>query len=982
MAKKGVKKIAWNGDGKIIKDKSQPNHSIVIEGGSSIGFIVGEWFPGTTEADKKKEVIWIRSSGDRKIDYFKESRAVAKPYTLFIPKSHAGKVAYYVEASLTGFKDLSGSTGLFVRAYSPWRVVSSYWREDIDGNNKQIHKQNPAQYNVPLHLHLEVEGLNGYNCTVHIYNCEYNLFSDDNQKIKKTYTQVCSNGILDIHIPYTDVLQWRKEIGAEKPMEQFYIQLTAEGDPGFVKDTTPKGDLKHATHLYIRNNFGKLITKIMPLPKGNKVITIGEEEKQPIKYDHCTFKSISITDREEFKVIFNEKDPKTYGVTSEKFVLSLNILYDTDQSDIRSDAKPMLDNLVQVLKSNPSIPILIESYTDIRQTPEYNMDLSLRRANGVLSYLYTHGVKNKLSAKAYGESKALQFIYLSNDDMPIHQVNRHTMITFNTFNLKALMYNTIVPTILVPTTLEINVNDYKTDICLAGKTAQEKHDKTKAHYQELTGEKQIRKVIQDIPIKGGKLKVEVFANQTPMLPLPWYLTPQRFQLSINSCAYFPDKTKPTIIINAFTDALWMFHATYDYDGAYFFKRKGVPQNVKIIKGIERLYAKIEKYVEFYLKFIDYVPIIPGGSYVQRWIIDYIREDAKMYGLSYAKRYNWVGTSYKEDDYTGDNAIVTEVGILTLTLLVIVVEILITILTMGEAAVAKLPKLKKIARMAKEVKDVMDKMEDLGFTFVFPKVAFNRGLYYEKKLDGNIYFMLEENVSAKPIIGIDFKKDFNLAKLITKGVMGKKPKKADPKSLEEIVERQIEDKAEGYKKSKVKEGIQELLDKAGKDAEITIEFKGSIEAEYNVKLAVPATQNQGYKKVTITNYLNKAFSNSEGKVISTDTVKGTAKLRLTNRIAVDQWLPLVPFKTGLKIDSTFKMAVSGYIAHTRTYGFETYGGPYYQDSIYFSGIKGSVMITSKMSSDTKKVFEVNPDQKPIEFTLFEHQNIVINKVNLY
>ena len=983
MAKKGVKKIAWNGEGTVYKDKSVPGHSIVIEGGTTVGFKVGEWFPGTTEAEKNKQVTWFRQSHDKKVDYFKDTRSSSKPYTLFISKAQAGKVGYYVEASLTGFKDLSGDTGLFVRAYSPPRVVSSYWRENIEGNNKQIHEGNPTQYNVPLHLHLELEGLNGYNCTVHIYNCEFNLFGDNNQKISKTYAAKCNKGELDIYIPAGDVLQWRKEIGAEKPLEQFYVLLSVEGAKGYVKDTTPKGDLKHATHLFIKNSFGKILTKVVPLPKGNKVITIGEEEKKPIKYEPCKFKSISITDRGDFKLIFDENNAKTFGVGSDKFVLSLDIFYDTDQAEIRSDAKPVLDNLIQALKHNPEIPLTIESYTDIRQTAEYNKDLSERRANGVLSYLYTHGVKNDLKAHGYGESKALQFIYLTNEDTPLHQANRHTMISFKTYNLRSLMYNTIVPTILLPTTLDITVDKYVTEACLMGKNPKDKHDHTKAHYLELTNEKEVRKVVKDLSINGGKLKLEVFANKTPMLPMPWYLTPQRFEVSINSCSYFPDKNKPTLIVNAFTDALWMFHATYDYDGDYFFKRKGVPQNVKLIKGIERLYAKLEQYIEFYLRFIDYVPLVPGGSIVQRWIIDYIREDAKMYGLSYAKRSNWVGNQYNvDDDYTGDNAIVTEVGILTLTLLVIVVEVLITILTMGEAAVAKLPKLKKAARLAKKVADVMEKMDSLGFSFVFPKVAFNRGVYYEKKPDGNVYFMLEENVSAKPIIGIDFKKDFSLAKLITKAAMGKKPEKPEPKSFQEAAEQQIEDKVDGFTKSKVNEGVQELLDKAGKDAMITIEFNGSIEAEYNVKLAIPATQNQGYKKVTITNYLNKAFSNTEGKVISTNTVKGDAKLRLTNRIAVYKWLPLVPYKSGLKIDSVFALAISGYITHTRTYGFETYGGPYYQDSIYFSGIKGSVMITSKMSTNKKKVFEVNPDNKPMQFTLFEHQNIVIKKVNLY
>ena len=64
-----------------------------------------------------------------------------------------------------------------------------------------------------------------------------------------------------------------------------------------------------------------------------------------------------------------------------------------------------LDKLVETLNDNPNVTIELMSHTDSRDTEEYNMELSQKRAQSVVDYLIGKGIdKMRLTAKGYGES--------------------------------------------------------------------------------------------------------------------------------------------------------------------------------------------------------------------------------------------------------------------------------------------------------------------------------------------------------------------------------------------------------------------------------------------------------------------------------------------------------------------------------------------------------------------------------------------------
>lgn len=105
-----------------------------------------------------------------------------------------------------------------------------------------------------------------------------------------------------------------------------------------------------------------------------------------------------------------------------------NIYYDFDKWDIREDAKPELNNLIKILKDNPTIKIELYSHTDSRGTNAYNLKLSDKRARAVVSYLIDAGIdRGRLEAIGYGEE---QLLNSCSDNVSCteeqHQENRRT----------------------------------------------------------------------------------------------------------------------------------------------------------------------------------------------------------------------------------------------------------------------------------------------------------------------------------------------------------------------------------------------------------------------------------------------------------------------------------------------------------------------------------------------------------------------------
>ena len=107
--------------------------------------------------------------------------------------------------------------------------------------------------------------------------------------------------------------------------------------------------------------------------------------------------------------VYNEDDkcPNTpYGASVNTvgcWAFSNAALFDFDKSDINPEAYPMLGQAVTILEKNPSMGVTLQGYTDNIGNEEYNMGLSLRRANTIKAYFIKKGIaESRLVTKGFG----------------------------------------------------------------------------------------------------------------------------------------------------------------------------------------------------------------------------------------------------------------------------------------------------------------------------------------------------------------------------------------------------------------------------------------------------------------------------------------------------------------------------------------------------------------------------------------------------
>lgn len=125
-----------------------------------------------------------------------------------------------------------------------------------------------------------------------------------------------------------------------------------------------------------------------------------------------------------------EKRIKTIGIGTDlaKTVDIITIYFDSDKWNIRPDTAFQLQKIVEVLKQYPKMKIDIRSYTDSRQTAQYNSVLSNRRAKSTKDWLVKNGIEAiRLTSKGYGET---QLVNNCTDEVSCseaeHQLNRRS----------------------------------------------------------------------------------------------------------------------------------------------------------------------------------------------------------------------------------------------------------------------------------------------------------------------------------------------------------------------------------------------------------------------------------------------------------------------------------------------------------------------------------------------------------------------------
>lgn len=108
------------------------------------------------------------------------------------------------------------------------------------------------------------------------------------------------------------------------------------------------------------------------------------------------------------KKIVDEKPPLTV-VRNNKEVLNLpNVYFNLDEPTMTAEGKKTVEKAADILLEHPEYMIEFSCHTDTRASFSYNMNLSDKRVNEVLKYMYKLGVDpNRISGKGYGETQPI-----------------------------------------------------------------------------------------------------------------------------------------------------------------------------------------------------------------------------------------------------------------------------------------------------------------------------------------------------------------------------------------------------------------------------------------------------------------------------------------------------------------------------------------------------------------------------------------------
>ena len=102
-----------------------------------------------------------------------------------------------------------------------------------------------------------------------------------------------------------------------------------------------------------------------------------------------------------------------------------NVFFETGKFDLKTTSYPELNYIVDILKNNPNLNILVGGHTDNVGNVANNLTLSENRAKSVMNYLIEKGIAaDRLSAKGYGSSKSIH----PNDREEGRAKNRRTEI--------------------------------------------------------------------------------------------------------------------------------------------------------------------------------------------------------------------------------------------------------------------------------------------------------------------------------------------------------------------------------------------------------------------------------------------------------------------------------------------------------------------------------------------------------------------------
>ena len=102
-----------------------------------------------------------------------------------------------------------------------------------------------------------------------------------------------------------------------------------------------------------------------------------------------------------------------------------NIQFEFDSSVLKTNSYAVLDRIAREMQKDTQAKFIIDGHASVEGTADYNMELSVDRANAVKLYLVNSGINgNNLTVKGYGATKPVA----SNDTESGRAQNRRVEI--------------------------------------------------------------------------------------------------------------------------------------------------------------------------------------------------------------------------------------------------------------------------------------------------------------------------------------------------------------------------------------------------------------------------------------------------------------------------------------------------------------------------------------------------------------------------
>jgi OmpA-OmpF porin, OOP family len=188
--------------------------------------------------------------------------------------------------------------------------------------------------------------------------------------------------------------------------------LKPEGEKTFIKYQYEESAGKAPSYLQVRRNYQNAAKAL------KAIILVDRERYTAMQIDKSggriyisielfnDGRSIDLTIVEQKAMVQEITANDMWQALQKDGFMSLYINFDTSKATIKPESAGIIDQIVALMKSQPSLKLSIEGHTDSQGTPESNKTLSLNRAKAVIKAVSEGGISaSRMSAVGWGQEK-------------------------------------------------------------------------------------------------------------------------------------------------------------------------------------------------------------------------------------------------------------------------------------------------------------------------------------------------------------------------------------------------------------------------------------------------------------------------------------------------------------------------------------------------------------------------------------------------